>query len=669
MALKDLFDRDPQSKEELRNQIKKLQLDLNAKSKEIETLQVENKNLSQKNTAIKNSDSQLNLLTPVGLGNSLATPDDHASENSVGNQKSLELIEKLQRSKANLSFQLNEEKEKHKIAKEKNKIEYEKLKNAIEILKKRIENKDDFLTNNYKKATTTNTIFYNTNKTAIEHTDLNILKKSLDAREAQLAISEKNFDHLLNKFGIRSRSVITDLNSKIDQLRQNLAAEKSKNDFSSIAELQKKLKEAQSEIFFLKNGTSQDQLKNELASKEIYIQSLLAKVSRLNEDLEAAHLRLNEVNLKIIPSDRLTIMSRQIDQKNSEINRLTREKKRIESEHQKFLRKISTLESRLESENRKTLTSIANLELALEKSESNEEKLKKLINSKNNSSAVRLVSEYTHVGKFQKISFTNPKILNWLIEDADAASVEIDEGNVGIHGEGPWHSEILISTLNEKDFHLWEIPDADLEYVVVGRKNWSKNALLEQITEREGFPLKIYSQEMFIAMLITGKDPFDSNDDELLEAFCEDHPALSFLRSLKDSWPNVTSFDDDDVIEIDVDDFGVSESPLHLLGYRVGVTSDLSKSDRRKILVECLESKNLDFSDDSSHDYIRSWGRSASAKRLYRMAFHIKSLIDGRNGRDPRKPQARSDWIEDLNWLNSQYYSTYRSKFSWPNFS
>ena len=43
-------------------------------------------------------------------------------------------------------------------------------------------------------------------------------------------------------------------------------------------------------------------------------------------------------------------------------------------------------------------------------------------------------------------------------------------------------------------------------------------------------------------------------------------------------------------MEVDGEDFGVSESPLHILGYRVEATSDLSASASRRILSECFES-------------------------------------------------------------------------------
>ena len=171
---------------------------------------------------------------------------------------------------------------------------------------------------------------------------------------------------------------------------------------------------------------------------------------------------------------------------------------------------------------------------------------------------------------------------------------------------------------------------------------------------------------MFFAKLVTGKDPFDTGDDELLSAFAEDHPALQFLMSLPEPWPCVTTNEPEYITEVDGGDFGVTESPLHILGYRVGTTSDLSASKRRQILIECFELKELTFSLDTDDSYIVKWGRGGGAQRLYRMANHIKWLAD-RMGRDPRKPQARLDWISDLKWLKEKYYNSYKSRFTWPS--
>jgi hypothetical protein len=262
-------------------------------------------------------------------------------------------------------------------------------------------------------------------------------------------------------------------------------------------------------------------------------------------------------------------------------------------------------------------------------------------------------------------SLVHPKVLLWLIENGGPEARGVDNGWLGSSGNGPWDEVSLMTALEQTGYKWYELPDGDLEYLVVGRCGWSKTGLVAQIEAREGRPLWIYSQEMLIAKLLSGRDPFESHDPDILDAFAEDHPALKFLMSLPQPWPLVTTDEPEEVSEVDGDEFGVSESPLHILGYRVGATSDLTATDRRKFLTQTFESRELVFSDDSTDDYIRKWGRAGGAQRLYRMAVHIQTLANGQ-GRDYRKGQARQDWVDDLKWLKSQHFAKFRTRFSWP---
>ena len=282
-----------------------------------------------------------------------------------------------------------------------------------------------------------------------------------------------------------------------------------------------------------------------------------------------------------------------------------------------------------------------------------------------NSQIASLESSSTALSKFNS-SLSNPVVLAWMLEDGDPDSMGVENGWLGFSGNGPWPDQFLESTLQEFGYSFFQLPDPDLEHLIVGRKAWSKSDLLSQIDASQGKTLRIYSQEMFFAKLVTGKDPFDSQDESLLQAFAEDHPALQFLMTLTDSWPEVTSLENEEIREVGESDFGVSESPLRILGYKVGSTSSLSLAERRKIISQCFEAKQLDFSSDSNDDYIANWGRASGAQRLYRIAIHLKSQADGRSG--IRSPQARQDWINDLKWLKVKYYSDFNSKFTWPDY-
>ncbi len=258
----------------------------------------------------------------------------------------------------------------------------------------------------------------------------------------------------------------------------------------------------------------------------------------------------------------------------------------------------------------------------------------------------------------------NSIVLSWMLDGEKPEKTEIKNGWVGTTGNGPWAGELLDSSLTDSGYEPSQLPHPDLEYVVVGRKGWSKSDLQAQIDAREGQSLWIYSQEMFFAKLATGRDPFESEDPDLLNAFAEDHPALQWLMGLPEPWPIVTVNEESEIVEVDDYDLGVSESPLRILGYKVGSTSDLTLNERRKLLVECFESNSLVFSYDSDEKYILKWGRGGGAQRLYRMATHIKLQAEGWTGK--RSEQARIDWIRDLEWLKNKYFSTFQSRFTWP---
>ncbi len=262
----------------------------------------------------------------------------------------------------------------------------------------------------------------------------------------------------------------------------------------------------------------------------------------------------------------------------------------------------------------------------------------------------------------------HPTVLKWLVEKGDPDTAEIENGWIGSTGYGPWDEDSFTSCLMDLSYQFYPLSDYELEYIIVGREGWSASDLRSLISAREGQPLRIYSQEMFIAKLTTGRDPFDAEDKtELLEAFAEDHPALQFLMALPDAWPEIFISIDSRVNVVDPGSYGgVTQSPLNILEYHVGVTSKLSTSARRKILSTCFETSQLPFSQDSDDQYIQQWGRKNSAQRLYRMALHLKILAD-RQGNEAKMAKAVDDWISDSKWLKEKFFSKYKSSFTWPS--
>lgn len=262
-------------------------------------------------------------------------------------------------------------------------------------------------------------------------------------------------------------------------------------------------------------------------------------------------------------------------------------------------------------------------------------------------------------------SILNLKVLESLTTDGNPESLEIENGWLGFSGHGPWKDEIFRGNLEELGYKFFTLPDNDLSHLIVGRTDWNKSDLLAQINERQGFTLRVYSQEMFFFKIVTGRDPFDEEDNELLMAFAQDHPALQYLMSLPDPWPEFTNSNTEEFFEVEASTFGVSNSPLHFLGYHVGSSSKLTTTERRKILAFCFQAKTLEFSYDSDQGYQAEWGRPNTAQRLYRMAIHIRTMA-ALAGRNNNKTQAREEWLSDLKWLKEKFYS-YQSTFSWPS--
>lgn len=459
--------------------------------------------------------------------------------------------------------------------------------------------------------------------------------EALITREAEVA----DWDKLLT-------NLKADLEAKADQLNRQKSEQEART---------YKLEDWALELFSFQGRVNQLDAECEKLEKEKNEIQSSAENNRATHLERLADLRRQRSALKGLEND--------IEQRESYLNTREKDVKREESrialikdknlELRKEQKRLASLTETLDASNRASLSEIKRLTKKYEVFKASYGVIQEKLKSAGG------------IGKINS-SFTNAKVLSWLLEDGDPDATEIENGWLGATGNGPWQDQVLEADLEELGYQFFPLPDDDLEYVIVGRKGWSKTDLLAQIEAREGSSLRIYSQEMFFAKLVTGKDPFDAGDDELLDAFSADHPALQFLISLPEPWPTVTSHEPEDIVEIDGEDFGVSESPLHILGYRVGATSDLSVTKRRNILTECFESRELTFSEDSDDAYIAKWGRGGGAQRLYRMAAHIKLLADGRVGKDPRKPQARLDWVNDLKWLKEKYFANYKTRFSWP---
>jgi hypothetical protein len=442
------------------------------------------------------------------------------------------------------------------------------------------------------------------------------------------------------------KSQLISLKQKINHLENNLVQRVNSNDEFRLLKI--KLDQAEIEIGNLKKGTGDD------------VWLLKRQIDELKKLLTDKEFQISQSDFKL---------SQTIKSFEKQLNALELQKSQIEKLAESRFHQLTELRNSNEE-------LVECIEVQKEEiSELSSEIVNHIEDSRRNSQPV--VSKQSTDKSNARVqdciamggNFSNAYILDWLTEVYEPKDFSIAGGYLATLGSGPWSSDSFMTLLLERGYSLWELPDSEVVHLVVGREGWSEDALLNQIDVCSGVQLRIYSQEMWISLLMTGRDPFDAEDQTLLDEFAKGHPALEFLQGLDVPWPEVSENLDHSVTEIDASDFGVSESPLHILGYKVGVTSELTVAQRRKILKDCIDHKELTFSYDSTDEYIKKWGRPMSPQRLYRIAVHIKSMADGRVGKDPRKPQARLDWIEDLSWLKVNFAKLHAKRFVWPDIS
>lgn len=481
------------------------------------------------------------------------------------------------------------------------------------------------------------------------HLSLDEKKKLLEDTQAQIIAREEwlqQKDDELNRRNASDKALndrekeIQDRNAQLTQKQAEIEALFTETQTKAI-ELQErstKLEDWSRELFAFQHRVDQiDAEKKQISQQQDALQKKISAEQVKHTE------RLSEIRLL---RSEITKSSRALDQREKVISEREKELKREEKKHIDAKNKNSTLRNEIKA-----------LQAQLSEHEDADTELEELQQS------LDLLSEQFEASK---TALLHPSVLSWLLEVGSPEVTGVENGYLGISGGGPWDQENFTYSLEEIGYSFYPLTDDELEFIIVGRYDWSATELRNLIDARQGLPLRIYSQEMFLVKLATGRDPFDANDPDLLEAFAEDHPALQFLMSLPDPWPEITDTTSAEVSIVEPGNYGgVKQSPLNLLDYHAGVKANQSASTRRSILVKCFEAQKLPFSSDSSKEYIAQWGRGCSAQRLYRIALHLKILADGQ-GKDSRKQQARLDWVNDSKWLKDKFFAKYKRSFKWP---
>ncbi len=251
--------------------------------------------------------------------------------------------------------------------------------------------------------------------------------------------------------------------------------------------------------------------------------------------------------------------------------------------------------------------------------------------------------------------------VQWLVSQFEDPYERVVPKQVLLVGDGPWPIDNFTELLQEIGFEVWQNGcDADIEIVIVGRENWSESVIDAQIEERDGESLRIYPQELFVALLAMQADPLEIADPESLLKFVDGHPVFEYLFNQEFPWPE-TAFEDGPPATIgegfDGED---ASSPLYKMGYSVAQQVALSPSQRHDLLEETYAEEHLPWC--ISDEYMEDWGEANSRKRLRRIAWHLHLMTK----RFKRHMEAVARWESDLDWLKRTYYKPIH-RFRWPS--
>jgi hypothetical protein len=243
---------------------------------------------------------------------------------------------------------------------------------------------------------------------------------------------------------------------------------------------------------------------------------------------------------------------------------------------------------------------------------------------------------------------------DWFLESFP--TVPCERNFVSTVGGDPFPENDFDELLRTGGLEVFNIQD-ETDVLIVGRDfgqhendEQSFDTLLER---REGDQLKIYSQEMFLAYWVTGRDPFE--DEEVAKTFVAGHPALEFISSRWFAWVSTfVKLGDGEGLFIEAPNTGI----LGHLGYRVG-KEGLSTAERRTILTEVF---NSTLPNINSREYMQGWGQPKSKERLKKMADSMASFCQSQKRRSNHL--AASHYEEDLKWLRRTFYDG-KFNFRW----
>ncbi len=231
-------------------------------------------------------------------------------------------------------------------------------------------------------------------------------------------------------------------------------------------------------------------------------------------------------------------------------------------------------------------------------------------------------------------------------------------------GTGPYTRKTFNASVTNhtgrRVFRLDNIGDGEI--IIVGSRlsESERDELREIIKAKEGEPLLVYSQEMFIAFILSGRCPFEEGR---ADEFADGHATLEWLKSEWVEWPEGYS---------PPGEVPLIKGPWPQIGLlkACGYSTDLTKEERRSVLSHVYSTPLSKLPSVDSPEYMKGWGAHSSGTRLQKIANSVHAFAALRHKQDVAgglrkvsKPVAA--WTADLDWMREHLYVGLH-KFDWP---
>lgn len=265
-----------------------------------------------------------------------------------------------------------------------------------------------------------------------------------------------------------------------------------------------------------------------------------------------------------------------------------------------------------------------------------------------------LQDELSSFGTSANTPFYDPNVLHWLTHHESTNRFD-KPLTVTVIGDMPINSFNWGNFLQSQGISIV----ANSPNVIVGKRGWEAGRLDEIVDNDYDDVLLVYSQELFIASLLSNKNPFYAGKT-VLEKFAHGHEALEYLLTNSFEWPYAIDLEDLDSRASSFRHARAEESPLYAMAYNVARNGP-GEVERREILHKAYTGKLVHV---VSNEYMQEWGARRSRRRLWRIAHHIAMLIRANYNKQSFELPVEK-WSADLDWLRIRYYKE-SMRFEWP---